>query len=67
MGCPHVLTFINPHAGTRNNLPGAKSNAAFTSDRQRPQIKKDLACLGKGLAYNVFVANRTGDDFSVSE
>jgi hypothetical protein len=37
-----------------------KSNAAFTSD-QAKAAKKDLACLGKGLAYNVTVADVAGD------
>jgi len=39
-----------------------KSNAAFTSDGQRPQTKKDLASLGKGLAYNVTVVDVAGEN-----
>jgi len=42
-----------------------KSTAAFTSDRLKAANKKDLACLGKGLANNnVSVVDRTGDFFS---
>jgi hypothetical protein len=47
--------------GTRFERP--KSNAAFTSNRQRPQ-KKTCACLGKGLAYNAIVVDGTGEAFS---
>jgi len=38
-----------------------KSNAAFTSDGAKAANKKDLASLGKGLAYNVTVVDVAGE------
>ena len=37
-----------------------KSSAAFTSDKAKAANKKTFTRLGKGLAYNGFVADRTG-------
>jgi len=45
----------------RARLRRPKSNAAFTSDGAKAANKTDLACLGKGLAYNVTVVDVAGE------
>jgi hypothetical protein len=51
-------TSINPHAG-HTVVCAQKSNAAFYLGKAKA-AKKDLASLGKGLAYNVSVVDRAG-------